>query len=115
MVIGKQGQRHGRLFHWVAAALGLCILGLVGYQWWNTRDRQKQNDEHIEELKTAKLDPVRSQPADPLDWPQWRGPHRDGTAAGDNLLTSWPEEGLKRLWKQPGGGGFSAISVAGGR
>jgi outer membrane protein assembly factor BamB len=111
----KQGQRRGRVFHWVAGALSLCITGLIAYQWWNTRERQKQNDEHIEELKTARLDPVKSQPADPKDWPQWRGPHRDGTASGDDLSTRWPADGLKQLWKQPGGGGFSALSVAGSR
>jgi outer membrane protein assembly factor BamB len=34
------------------------------------------------------------------DWPQWRGPNRDGVAtASPKLLDSWPKEGPKLLWK----------------
>lgn len=34
------------------------------------------------------------------DWPQWRGPTRDGVApAGPKLLDAWPEGGPKQLWK----------------
>src|SRR5207244_4277271 len=115
MVIRKQGQRRGRVFHWMAGVLAVSFLGLIGYQWWINRDWQTQDDERIDELLKAKLDSVKAQPADPHDWPQWRGPHRDATAPGDDLLTTWPEGGLQRLWKVKGGGGFSALSVAAGR
>ena len=48
------------------------------------------------------------------DWPQWRGPKRDGT---------WPELGLparlgaplKPRWQRPLGGGYGGIAVADGR
>lgn len=34
------------------------------------------------------------------DWPQWRGPTRDGIApAGPKLLDAWPASGPKQLWK----------------
>ncbi len=49
------------------------------------------------------------------DWPQFRGPHRDGMSPAAGLLDSWPEEGPKELWRRPLGEGFSAVSVAGGR
>lgn len=32
------------------------------------------------------------------DWPQWRGPKRDGHSADTKLLEEWPEEGPKLLW-----------------
>ena len=32
------------------------------------------------------------------DWPQWRGPKRDGISQEKNLLKTWPKEGPKRLW-----------------
>jgi outer membrane protein assembly factor BamB len=33
------------------------------------------------------------------DWPQWRGPRRDGISDEKGLLSSWPEDGPKLLWK----------------
>ena len=50
------------------------------------------------------------------DWPQWRGPHRDGISAEAGLLQSWPEGGPKLLWKVSGiGRGYSSpIVVADG-
>ena len=30
---------------------------------------------------------------------QWRGPNRDGIYPEKNLLTQWPENGPKLLWK----------------
>jgi outer membrane protein assembly factor BamB len=36
--------------------------------------------------------------ASAADWPQWRGPNRDGHSADKNLLKEWPKEGPKLLW-----------------
>jgi outer membrane protein assembly factor BamB len=33
------------------------------------------------------------------DWPQWRGPHRDGTSQEADLLGQWPADGPKLLWQ----------------
>ncbi len=50
------------------------------------------------------------------DWPQWRGPARDGRSADTGLLTSWAEGGPPLAWRASGfGGGFSSVSVAGER
>ena len=50
------------------------------------------------------------------DWPQWRGPARDGISRETGLLTSWPKEGPRQLWAANGlGEGFSGVSVADGR
>jgi outer membrane protein assembly factor BamB len=49
------------------------------------------------------------------DWPQWRGPNRDGNSPETGLLKSWPSRGPKQVWKVTGvGQGFSSPSVAGG-
>ena len=32
------------------------------------------------------------------DWPQWRGPNRDGISEESGLLSQWPESGPARLW-----------------
>ena len=55
------------------------------------------------------------------DWPQWRGPNRDGVASqAIALLQEFPKEGPKKLWESepiPGGdgGGCSQPVVAGER
>jgi len=50
------------------------------------------------------------------DWPQWRGPARDGVAPETGLLSSWPEGGPALLWQADGlGGGLSSLAVAGDR
>jgi outer membrane protein assembly factor BamB len=49
------------------------------------------------------------------DWPQWLGPNRNGSSPETGLLTKWPKEGPKVLWKVDGGEGYSSIAVANGR
>ena len=48
------------------------------------------------------------------DWPQWRGPQRTGISS-EKLLSTWPAEGPKVLWRASVGTGFSSVSVSGGR
>lgn len=49
------------------------------------------------------------------DWPQWRGPNRDGVCDETGLLDSFPAEGLKVRWRVPVGWGWSSPVVAQGR
>ena len=50
------------------------------------------------------------------EWPQWRGPNRDGFAADTGLLQEWPKEGPPLHWKATQlGAGFSGVSVVGQR
>jgi len=50
------------------------------------------------------------------DWPQFRGPSRDGKSAETGLLKKWPEAGPKLLWSVDGLGiGFSSVAIADGR
>jgi outer membrane protein assembly factor BamB len=54
-------------------------------------------------------------PAQPSDWPQWRGPERTGrTAAAEAAPAALPKD-LKPLWKLAIGGGFSSPVVAAGK
>ena len=52
---------------------------------------------------------------DAKDWPQWRGPNRDGISEEVGLLKEWPDGGPRVLWRVSLGEGFSGISVADGR
>ena len=49
------------------------------------------------------------------DWPQFRGPNRDGVSAETGLLRQWPEKGPEVSWRTDLGEGFSAMSVVEGR
>ena len=48
------------------------------------------------------------------DWPQWRGPARNGIS-NESVATHFPSEGPKVLWKAEVGVGFSSFSVANGK
>jgi outer membrane protein assembly factor BamB len=50
------------------------------------------------------------------NWPQWRGPNRDGISKETGLLKQWPAEGPPLVWKATGaGGGYSSFSIADGK
>lgn len=55
-------------------------------------------------------------PAPSTDWPQWRGPNRDGISREGGLLQQWPAGGPRLAWKVAGVyEGYSSVAVAGGR
>jgi len=50
------------------------------------------------------------------DWPQWRGPKRDGISGERGLLKDWPAGGPPLAWRATGAGtGYSSFSAANGR
>jgi outer membrane protein assembly factor BamB len=48
------------------------------------------------------------------DWPQWRGPNRDGTAPALTIPKAWPEA-LTQKWKAEVGIGYSTPVLVGNR
>jgi outer membrane protein assembly factor BamB len=50
------------------------------------------------------------------NWPQWRGPNRDGISKETGLLKQWPAEGPPLVWKASGAGrGYSSFSISNGK
>jgi outer membrane protein assembly factor BamB len=50
------------------------------------------------------------------DWPQWRGPHRDGVCTEKGLLDSWSKKAPPLAWQVDGlGSGYSSVAIAGDR
>jgi outer membrane protein assembly factor BamB len=50
------------------------------------------------------------------DWPQWRGPNRDGIAQETGLLQEWPKDGPPLRWKRTDiGTGYSTPVVVAGK
>jgi len=54
--------------------------------------------------------------ASAADWPQWRGPERNGVSKETGLLQEWPAGGPKLLWQVKDiGDGYSTPAVVGDR
>jgi outer membrane protein assembly factor BamB len=54
--------------------------------------------------------------ASAADWPQWRGPARDGVSKETGLLKSWPEKGPTLAWTYKDAGlGFSSVAIVDGK
>lgn len=50
------------------------------------------------------------------DWPQWRGPNRDGISKETGLLKQWPTQGPPLVWKATGAGnGYSSLAISNGK
>jgi outer membrane protein assembly factor BamB len=54
--------------------------------------------------------------ANAADWPQWRGPHRDGISQEAGLLGEWSADGPKKVWQVDDVDyGYGTPAVAGDR
>ena len=49
------------------------------------------------------------------DWPQWRGPDRDGVWHETGIIGKFPQPQLEIKWRTPISGGYSGPTVASGR
>ena len=52
---------------------------------------------------------------DASDWPQWRGPERNGHSTESDWSATWPDDGPRVAWKAKVGLGFSSCVIAQGR
>src|SRR5262245_35158569 len=67
-------------------------------------------------FSTVSLTKSAAQSAASSDWPQWRGPERNGISLERGLLQQWPAAGPTLLWQVDDiGDGFATPSVAGTR
>lgn len=73
-----------------------------------------RSSNHSAALVLAALVLLSASPAPADDWPQWRGPNRDGISKETGLLKKWPEGGPRLLWQaNDAGGGYSSPAVVG--
>jgi outer membrane protein assembly factor BamB len=55
-------------------------------------------------------------PAPAADWPQWRGPERNGLSTDGGLLKQWPSSGPQQLWSISNlGEGYGSLAIRGDR
>src|SRR5262249_33246704 len=75
--------------------------------------QQGQDGKPIDRPAAQKKEAEEPTPAVVVDWPQWRGPNRDGVVQGVPVPQRWPRT-LKEEWKAPVGEGYPSPVVAGG-
>ncbi len=100
----------------IALALLAALVGILVARWWVTPG-EIYNKELMAELEEAPLKTkFVTKVEDESEWPQWRGPYRDGIARSAKIVTDWTDLLAKRkLWEADVGKGYSAIVVADGR
>src|SRR5207302_968728 len=49
------------------------------------------------------------------EWPQWRGPNRDGVWREQGIVSKFAQPQLNIQWRQPISSGYSGPTVASGR
>jgi outer membrane protein assembly factor BamB len=59
--------------------------------------------------------PGKSEPLGRVEWPQFRGPNRDGSVSGVALSADWKSHPPKQIWEHKVGPGWSSFCVAGDR
>ena len=60
--------------------------------------------------------PPNTVPSGPADWPQLRGPERNGVSKDSGLIKQWPSSGPQRAWSISSlGEGFGSIAIKGDR
>ncbi len=99
------------------AKAGFRFHGVTGdlvpvFEWRWTRQSLSPLDSQVKANSPAL-------PAQPVqltnDYPQFLGPHRNGTVDDARLATDWQAQAPRRLWRQPVGIGWSGFAVAGNR
>ncbi len=107
--------RTGRVHVWLLSVLLALFVSLAGYQAWH-RARSAVDPEALEHMRKEERAVAHGGPlGKPGDWPQWRGPRRDGVLPKAKIETSWPPEGPRVVWEAPAGAGFSSPVVSQGR
>jgi outer membrane protein assembly factor BamB len=60
--------------------------------------------------------PPNTVPSGPSDWPQWRGPERNGLSKDTGLIKQWPSSGPQSAWSiSTLGEGYGSLAIKGDR
>lgn len=95
-------------------ALTLLIFGSAAMAVYHYRrhEHDRQDVVRMQELATQ---PLADRSSRQGDWPQWRGPNRDGVAVQDGFRTDWPATGPTLLWQKESGDSHASFAIVRGR
>jgi outer membrane protein assembly factor BamB len=78
-------------------------------------ERRRGDPGRLEQLARTCLPPGDRPPGLTTDWPQWRGPNRDGAAPAPAAWANGQPGQPRLVWTQAIGRGFSSVAVVNGR
>jgi outer membrane protein assembly factor BamB len=71
---------------------------------------------HASSMTVDNSAPPNTVPSGPSDWPQWRGPERNGVSKDTGLIKQWPSSGPQRTWSISSlGEGYGSLAIKGDR
>jgi outer membrane protein assembly factor BamB len=121
-LLGTLGVLLFAVLYCVLIAFLLVRLGALKVEWrggyapaltWRKSLPNYEALEHHRKAQAAQLGNIAPESTD-VPWPGFRGPGRDSHYDEKPILTNWPAGGLKLLWRQPIGGGYSSFAIAHG-
>lgn len=89
------------------------------WRWTPTAEQRLLSDLHKSGKSTTKPEAKASKAAVPDitlqsgDWPDFRGPQRDGRLVGEKIRTNWEQSSPKEVWRHRIGPGWSSVTVVG--
>ncbi|HKC87563.1 MAG TPA: PQQ-binding-like beta-propeller repeat protein, partial [Blastocatellia bacterium] len=71
---------------------------------------------HASSVTVDNSAPPNTVPSGPSDWPQWRGPERNGVSKDTGLIKQWSSSGPQRAWSISSlGEGYGSLAIKGDR
>ncbi len=101
--------RPGRIIDVVVITVLLIVFAGLAVYHYRRLDRAQVDPAKLNKLAQRTLEEHKSSGG---DWPQWRGPNRDGVCTETGIRTTWPESGPTQLWEAKVGEGFASVVVA---
>ncbi len=113
-IVNGKPRRRARLYFGVFVCL-IAVGGIIAALYWIDFEKYRSDPERVKRLSAAEIPNQLTTLVKNADWPQWRGPNRDGMSFETGLQLEWPADGPPLSWKKPIGRGFSSFAVSAGR
>lgn len=98
-----------------------AMIPVFAFRWQPTTEQQARvffqraaRDEATEAKSNTEPDSPAQLPVAADDWPQFRGPRRDGVVDSARLRRDWDTRPPELIWRHPVGQGWSSFAIVGG-
>src|SRR2546427_6862810 len=104
-----------RRLGWVVVGTSAGVLAIISSAaalYKLDLEQFRADPERLSKLHRAPLLGGSSGSSQSGEWPQWRGPNRDGLSLETGLIRAWPKDGPPLRWQRFVGRGVSAPLIA---